>query len=56
LANKPRGYVGRAAGGNEYNQGHRPRRIALRESEALHGRERGSTGGQMQKISTGKFH
>src|SRR5262249_28360192 len=34
----------------------RPRRIGLRPSEARHGRQRGSAGGQMQKLSAGKFH
>src|SRR5215467_362201 len=31
-------------------------RIGLRESDARCGRQRGSTGGHMQKISAGKFH
>ena len=35
---------------------HRPRRIGLRPRDARHGRQRGSARGQMQKISTGKFH
>src|SRR5262249_15421005 len=34
----------------------RPRRIGLRPCDARHGRQRGSTGGQTEKISTGKFH
>src|SRR5262249_18630181 len=33
-----------------------PRRIGLRPRDARHGRERGSAGGQMQKISAGEFH
>src|SRR5262249_45051259 len=33
-----------------------PDRIGLRRRDACDGRQRGSTGGQMQKISAGKFH
>src|SRR5262249_49571440 len=39
-----------------HNDAHRSRGIGLRPSEARRGRQRGSTRGQMQKISTGKFH
>jgi hypothetical protein len=38
------------------DQTHRPRRIGLRPSHARGGRQRGSAGGQVQKISAGKFH
>src|SRR5262245_43713106 len=40
----------------ENHQTHRPRRIGLRPRDARQGRQHGSTGGQMQKISAGKFH
>src|SRR5262249_58013169 len=33
-----------------------PDRIGLRRRDACDGRQRGSTGGQMQKISAGEFH
>src|SRR5262249_2829009 len=33
-----------------------PRRIALRPRDPSRGRPRGSAGGQMQKLSAGKFH
>src|SRR5262245_44441787 len=48
--------VGRAAGGDANNHAHRARRIGLRPRETRHGRESSSARGQMQKISTGKFH
>jgi hypothetical protein len=42
--------------GSTDDYAHRPRRVGLRESDARHRRQRGSTGGQMQKNSAGKFH
>src|SRR5262249_17867391 len=48
--------VARPAGWKTDNDAHRPRRIGLRESKGRGGRQRGSAGGQMQKISAGKFH
>jgi hypothetical protein len=48
--------VGTAAGGEGHHHGHRPRRIGLRGRDPRQGRQRGSAGGQMQKISTEKFH
>src|SRR5262249_15919070 len=38
------------------NDAHRPRRIGLRPRNPRHHRQRASAGGQMQKMSTGKFH
>src|SRR5215469_2830850 len=38
------------------DQADRPCRIGLRPSSMRHGRQRFSAGGQMQKISAGKFH
>src|SRR5262249_14668097 len=38
------------------NDAHRPRWIGLRPSDARDCRQRSSAGGQMQKISAGKFH
>ena len=37
-------------------QTHWPRRIALRLHNTRYRRQRGNARGQMQKISTGKFH
>src|SRR5262249_4182115 len=48
--------VGPAARDDADDQANRPRRIGLRRSEPRHRRERGSTRGQMQKLSAGKFH
>ena len=56
LTDQPRDDVGRAAGGNEHHQGHRPRRIGLRPRDPRHGRQRGSTRCQMQKSAARKFH
>src|SRR5262245_8722910 len=39
-----------------HDQTHRPRRIGLRPRDPRYGRQRGSTRGQMQKLSAGKFH
>src|SRR5215467_2218801 len=43
-------------GGGTDDYAHRPGWIGLRPSKARHGRQRGGAGGQMQKISAGKFH
>jgi hypothetical protein len=56
LTDEPRDDVGRAAGGNEHDDGYRPRRVGLRLCNARHGRQRGRARCQMQKLSTGKFH
>jgi len=48
--------VGGTTGGESDNDAHRPRWIGLRPSNTRHGREGGSAGRQMQKISAGKFH
>src|SRR5262249_24805889 len=56
LADQARDNVSSAAGGITDNDAHRPRRIGLRSRDARHSRQRGSTRGQMQKISSGKFH
>src|SRR5215471_19972335 len=49
--------VGGAARRKTYDLAHRPRRLGLRPRDARDGRERGSAGGQMQKLpSVGKFH
>src|SRR5215468_6526441 len=56
LTNQAREDVGWAAGRKADHDADRSRRIDLRPSEARHGRQRGSTRGQMQKSSAGKFH
>ena len=56
LTDQAREDVVRAAGGKADDDAHRPRRIGLRPSEARHGRERGSTRCQMQKLAARKFH
>jgi hypothetical protein len=38
------------------DQAHRPRRTGLRTRDARHGRERDSTGCQMEKSTARKFH
>src|SRR5262249_21353418 len=48
--------VGQSAGGRGGDDAHRPRRIVLRPSDTRHRRERGSTRGQMQKISAGEVY
>src|SRR5262249_30641977 len=45
-----------AAGRERHDHSHRPRRIGLRLRDPQDGRQRGSTCGQMQKSSAGKFH
>src|SRR6266699_2639308 len=50
-------YVGRTAGRERNDHTHRPRRIGLRARDPRDGRQRGSAGGQMQKLSAvRKFH
>jgi hypothetical protein len=56
LADQATKDVDGATGGRCDNDTHRPRRVGLRPSDARNYRQRGSGGGQMQKISTGKFH
>jgi hypothetical protein len=56
LSHQARGHVSRASGREWHDHPHRPRRIGLRPRETRHGWQRGSTRGQMQKISAGKFH
>jgi len=57
LTDQARGDVGGAAGGKADNQPHRPGRIGLRPCNTRDSRQRGSAGGQMQKLSAvGKFH
>src|SRR5262245_13357167 len=56
LAHQTRDDVIPAASGSHNDHAHRPRRIGLRLRRARHRRQRGSAGGQMQKISAGKFH
>jgi hypothetical protein len=46
-----------ASGREANNDAHRSRWIGLHPSNMRHGRQRGSAGGQMQKLpSVGKFH
>src|SRR5262249_24610929 len=56
LADEARVNVVLPAGGEADNNAHRPRRIGLRPCEARDGRQRGSDGGKMQKLSAGKFN
>src|SRR5262249_24460573 len=56
LADQARENVGSAARGIANDDPHRPRRIGLRPRETRHGRQSGRAGGQMQKLSAGKFH
>ena len=56
LGQYPRRHVGRAAGGERHYQRNGTRRIGLRPRDARDRRQRGSTRGQIEKISTGKFH
>src|SRR5262245_41125335 len=56
LADQPCNNIDVGASGESDDDMHRPRRIGLRPSDARHRRQRGSAGGQMQKISAGKFH
>src|SRR5262249_18662395 len=56
LCHHARNDVGGAPGGKADDDAHRPRRIGLRPRETRGGRQRGSAGGQVQKISAEKFH
>src|SRR6516162_3197377 len=56
LTNEARGNVVHATGCKWENDAHRPRRIGLCPRDAREHRQRGSAGGQMEKISAGKFH
>src|SRR5262245_2526650 len=57
LTHQARGDVVTATGGVSNNPAHRPRWIGLRESEARHARECGSSARcQMQECAAGKFH
>ena len=56
LADQARNDVGRAAGGNEDDQSHRPRRIGLRPGNPRYGGQRGNARCQMQKSTAGKLH
>jgi hypothetical protein len=56
LSHKACDDVGCAAGRKADDDAHRPRRIGLRPRYARYSRERGSTRGQMEKLSTGKSH
>src|SRR5262249_46851035 len=55
LPDEPRSNVARAGWSERHDQVHPPRWIGLPPSVARDGRQRGSAGGQMQKISAGKF-
>src|SRR5262245_36475625 len=48
--------VRRGAGRKTDDNAHRPRRIGLRLRYARHHRQRGNARGEMQKLTTGKFH
>src|SRR5450755_4218581 len=56
LTDKARQNVARTTGGKADDDADRPRRIGLRPSGARYDRERGSTRGQMQKLSAWKSH
>ena len=56
LADQAREDVTGAAGREADHDAHRPRRIGLRPCNERHGRKRGSTRCQMQKVSAGKSH
>src|SRR5262249_42704664 len=56
LPHNPAYSVSTATGRPADDQSHWPRRIGLRPCNSRHGGQRGSTAGQMQKISAGKFH
>src|SRR6516164_3469336 len=56
LSYQARHDVGSTTGGKSDDDVHWPRRIGLRESQARDCRQSGSASGQMQKLSTGKFH
>src|SRR5215831_13161451 len=50
LTHQTRDDVGRTGWSERHDDAHRPRRIGLRPHCARYSRERGSTGGQMQKL------
>src|SRR5262245_27412206 len=56
LTDQARDDVNAAAGWNADDDAHRSRRIGLRPCDVRRKRQRGSTCGQMQKSSAGKFH
>src|SRR5262249_59505242 len=57
LPYEARDEVRRKAGREANDDAHRPRRIGLRPRDPRYGRQRGSAGGEMQKLSSvGKFH
>src|SRR5262249_57484817 len=56
LTDQARDDVSWAAGGKTDNDAHGPAWIGLRPCNAGYVRQRGSTRGQMQKISAGKVH
>jgi hypothetical protein len=53
---RPARSIGTATRRKSDDQAHRPRWIRLRLRELWHGRQRGSTRCQLQKLSAGKFH
>src|SRR5215831_15067414 len=55
LSGNPREDIGASARREWHNHAHCTRRIGFPESDARDGRQRGSAGGQTQKISAGKF-
>jgi hypothetical protein len=55
-SNDARCGIGTATRRKSDYQAHRPRWICLRSRRFRHDRKRGSAGGQMQKLSAGKFH
>src|SRR5262245_12410215 len=56
LTHQTRDDVGRTGRSERHDDAHRPRRIGLRDSDVREGRQRGSARGQIQKLTTGKFH
>src|SRR5262245_49857928 len=56
MTDQARGDVGSTTGGKSDDNAHWPRRIGLRPRDARQSRQRGSARGQMQELSTGKFH
>jgi hypothetical protein len=56
LTDQPRNDVGRAAGADEHDHGHRPCRPSLREGRARQRRQRAGAGSHAEKVSAGKYH
>src|SRR5215467_2678313 len=56
LADQAPNDVGRAAGRNEDDQGHRPHWVGLGPRHSRDRRQHGSAGRQMEKSSAGEFH